>query len=602
MPLVSSVLLFLTGASLALGLIYFRFWLGDRARRDYLAFSCICLPVSALSVFEFLMMHAQTVEDYNRLILFAYIAASPAIIAVTCFAYLHLGGRRWFFWGVIGWRLTVVVVNLIASQKGSFRSIQSLGKVSFLGETLTYPIAQPNVWMLISQTSTLLVALFCFDAAIRVWRQGNHRKAIVFGAGIICFVVSLVLFSAGVLSGFLTLPIFASLSAFCIIATAVSELNHDLQNSAKLSTKLIEHETELLEYVHRLDLSASAASVGLWTRTFADDDIWMSEKFRELFGFLPEETITPDKLVERVHPEDREVMLAARKGARENSIEYSIEYRIVLPDGEIRWLSSRGKPDTTEGRPNVIRGAVVDITRQKQAEESVHELYGKLIRAQEGEGARIARELHDDIGQRLSLLSIKLTDLRDRQWSLDLLDSKIAELIASTSSIASDTRRISRELHPSQATRPGLESAVRNFCGELTELHPIEINVEARDLPQYLPPDISLGLYRVAQESLRNAVTHSEATTINVRMVRVDSELHMTIADNGRGFEADLATSKDSLGLISIQERIRELHGMTKVRSKVGGGTVVDVRVPIPIDKAIHTSNGAGAGKSRLTQ
>jgi signal transduction histidine kinase len=250
----------------------------------------------------------------------------------------------------------------------------------------------------------------------------------------------------------------------------------------------------------------------------------------------------------------------------------------------------------------VIRGAVVDITRQKQAEESVHELYGKLIRAQEGEGARIARELHDDICQRLSLVSIKLTDLRDRQGNLELLDSKIAELIASTSSIASDTRRISRELHPSQATRPGLESAVRNFCGELTELHPIEINVEARDLPQYLPPEISLGLYRVAQESLRNAVTHSDATTVNVRLVRVDSELRMTIADNGRGFEADLATSKDSLGLISIQERIRELHGMTKVRSKVGGGTVVDVRVPIPIDKAIHTSNGAGAGKSRLTQ
>jgi PAS domain S-box-containing protein len=236
-------------------------------------------------------------------------------------------------------------------------------------------------------------------------------------------------------------------------------------------------------------------------------------------------------------------------------------------------------------RGQEVVGAVVafiDITQRKRAEEALASVSRRLIAAQEQERTRIARELHDDIGQRLALLAIELEKFQQNfpDLSPEVL-SGMGELQKHTSEIATDIQSLSHELHSSKLQHLGIASAMRGFCKEFGEQQKVEIDFTTHDLPNPLPPDISLCLFRVLQEALHNSAKHSGVRDFEVRLWATSSEIHLTIGDSGAGFDSEAAKESRGLGLISMEERLKLLKGTFSIESQPKRGTTIHARVPL---------------------
>jgi PAS domain S-box-containing protein len=232
---------------------------------------------------------------------------------------------------------------------------------------------------------------------------------------------------------------------------------------------------------------------------------------------------------------------------------------------------------------NVVR----DITERKRVEESLRQksealagLSGKLIEAQEQERRRIARELHDDIGQRLALLSIELTQLRQSYPTPSEFPGRIDRLQKQTSGIASDVQSLSHELHSSRLQYLGLAAALGGFCQEFSSQQKVEIDFSTHDLPTSLASEFSLCFFRVLQEGLRNAAKHSGVRAFEVRLWGTPGEIHLTIRDKGVGFDVEAVRASRGLGLISMQERLKLLHGTLSIESQLQQGTTIHASLP----------------------
>jgi signal transduction histidine kinase len=229
--------------------------------------------------------------------------------------------------------------------------------------------------------------------------------------------------------------------------------------------------------------------------------------------------------------------------------------------------------------------AFIDITEHKLAEEALSQVSRRLIEAQEQERTRIARELHDDIGQRLALLAIKL-----QQFHLNSPDlspegrSHTGELWKQTIGIATDIQSLSHELHSSKLQHLGIAAAIRGFCKEFGEQQNVEIDFQTHDLPSPLPPDTSLCFFRVLQEALHNSAKHSGVRHFEVRLWGAASEIHLTVSDSGSGFDSEVTKAARGLGLISMEERLKALNGAFLIESKPKRGTTVHARVPLRSD------------------
>jgi len=224
--------------------------------------------------------------------------------------------------------------------------------------------------------------------------------------------------------------------------------------------------------------------------------------------------------------------------------------------------------------------AFVDITERKLAEAALASVSRRLIEAQEQERSRIARELHDDIGQRLALLAIKLAQLQQSPPNSSELPSRVGELQKETSEIAADIQSLSHELHSSRLQYLGIAAAMRGFCREFGEQQKVEVDFKTHDLPVPLSPDISLCFFRVLQEALHNSTKHSGVRYFEVELWGTADEIHLTVSDSGAGFDIDAAKASRGLGLISMEERLKILNGTLSIESQLQRGTTIHARVP----------------------
>jgi PAS domain S-box-containing protein len=234
-----------------------------------------------------------------------------------------------------------------------------------------------------------------------------------------------------------------------------------------------------------------------------------------------------------------------------------------------------------------------DITHRKQAEEALLGMSRKLIEAHEEERTRIGRDLHDDVVQRLVLLSLELEGVQDDvPDSVSELRTRIAVLGNQTTQIADDVQLLSHELHSSKLDYVGIVGAARNFCEEFGERQEVEIDFQSHDLPASLPTELSLSLFRVLQEALRNAAKHSRVKRFEVRLWGSTGEIQLTIRDLGAGFDTETAMKCTGLGLTSMQERLRLVHGELSIISQPRGGTTIHARVPF--DASSDSARAAG--------
>ena len=236
-------------------------------------------------------------------------------------------------------------------------------------------------------------------------------------------------------------------------------------------------------------------------------------------------------------------------------------------------------------RGQELVGAVVafsDITERKLAEVALANVSRRLIEAHEQERTRIGRDLHDDVVQRLALLSIELEGVQHViPDAAAELRTRIEALRSETTQITSDVQLLSHELHSSKLGYLGIDGATRNFCKELSERQKVEIDFRSYDLPTALPTELSLSLFRVLQEALRNATKHSGVKRFEVRLWGSTGEVHLTISDHGAGFDTEAAMKSTGLGLTSMQERLRLVNGELSINSRPKGGTTVHARVPL---------------------
>jgi signal transduction histidine kinase len=219
--------------------------------------------------------------------------------------------------------------------------------------------------------------------------------------------------------------------------------------------------------------------------------------------------------------------------------------------------------------------------RVRVAEQTAHEMSGRLIGAQEVERARLARELHDDLSQNLALLSIKLGMLPERSDGETAFQDHVDDLSGHLRTLATDVHRISHELHPSKLEQLGLVPAIRGFCRDIGQARNLSVEFTATDTPPELPADISLCLYRVVQEALQNVAKHSGASTANVSLAVSDGSITLSVSDDGKGFDPSIPIAKQSLGLVGMNERVRSVRGYLTTESVPGHGTTIIVKVPL---------------------
>jgi signal transduction histidine kinase len=221
-------------------------------------------------------------------------------------------------------------------------------------------------------------------------------------------------------------------------------------------------------------------------------------------------------------------------------------------------------------------------TSRKLAEERMLELSRQLIGAQEKERTRIARELHDDLNQRLALLSLDVEQLgRQPPSSADEFRRRTHELWTGIRSISTDIHRIAYQLHPSKLDTLGLVAAVRGLCKEISTRQLLRVEFIHRNVPGSLSQDLALCLFRIVQEALSNVIKHSGAQEARVELTGSAQAIQLRIADVGAGFDIETAKKRGGLGLISMQERLRMVGGEISIKSQPLRGTQIDVQIPL---------------------
>jgi PAS domain S-box-containing protein len=286
-----------------------------------------------------------------------------------------------------------------------------------------------------------------------------------------------------------------------------------------------------------------------------------------------------DTWMEYVHPNDLPGVKADFSTALSNRAPYSREYRLRRNDGAWRWVFNLAAPHyDSDGSFAGFIGSIIDITDQKLAQKALRELSGRLIEAQEDERRRIARELHDDICQRLAILSARLErEGRISNGSRSNLD----EVREYCSEIAADVQSLSHQLHSSRLDYLGLVAALRGFCGEFSKQYGVNIEFTEERVPGRLPQDISLVLFRIAQEALRNALKYSQRTEFALTLRGVNDEVELEVRDWGVGFDVENVRRSSGLGLLSMQERVHLVRGRLSVESQPGEGTRITAVVPV---------------------
>jgi signal transduction histidine kinase len=212
------------------------------------------------------------------------------------------------------------------------------------------------------------------------------------------------------------------------------------------------------------------------------------------------------------------------------------------------------------------------------------DLGGRLIAAQEEERRRVARELHDDFNQRLAVLSLELDQIGRRIQKPLALRERVKRLQAQAQEIAAEIHRLSYKLHPSKLDHVGLAPALKSLCNELTESGKLKVSFHQTGFPARLDRDVTLCVFRIAQEGLRNCVKHSGAESARIVVTKTRNAVRLVVSDNGCGFNAKSPLMEKGLGFISMKERLHVLGGQMNVYSKLLRGTRIEVSVPLKLD------------------
>jgi len=338
----------------------------------------------------------------------------------------------------------------------------------------------------------------------------------------------------------------------------------------------------------RLRLAMEAgASVGWDLDVKSGRNVWFGDL--RIFGIDSDTYITTGAEFTRfVHPDDRTRVSASIADSRQNKKLYAEEFRILQPDGTVRWLGARGKfYYAKSGDPERMLGVSLDITKRKLAEEAISSMNRRVIEAEERERDRIAKDLHENIGQRLALLAIAIEHLKNEfpDQAIEFLDPMDA-VWRKTLGILTDVKASAHELYSPRLEYLGIAAVMKTFCEEFAERKSVEIDFRSQGFPSPVLPDVSICLFRVLQEALHNGVLHSGVQKFTVQLWGESDEIHLRVSDSGVGFDLGAARGGRGLGLVRIEQRIKLVEGTSLIDTQPQKGTTVQVSVPLHSGRA----------------
>jgi PAS domain S-box-containing protein len=355
-------------------------------------------------------------------------------------------------------------------------------------------------------------------------------------------------------------------------------------------------ERRLRESEERFRYMADNAPVLVWMSGTDKLCTWFNKPWLDFVG-RPMEKEVGDGWAENVHLNDFNDCLRVYMESFDARQPFVMDYRLRRHDGEYRWITDRGVP--LFDRAGVFIGYIgscIDITDRKKAEtelqataaslqesqKSLQALAGHLLTAQEEATQHIARELHDVFGQKMALLSLRVSEIETLlPTQRKVAEEKLRACREQIGMLAREIQEFSRQLHSSVLHELGLAVALRAECDAYSRRTGTAVAFSAENVPELLREDIGLCLYRVTQESLHNIWKHAESNRLKVMLRASNEEIELIVEDFGKGFDIESTKGKGGLGLISMQERVRLVGGSFAITTRAGDGTRVQVRIPL---------------------
>lgn len=362
-------------------------------------------------------------------------------------------------------------------------------------------------------------------------------------------------------------------------------LSNNVTERRRAEERLKDSERQLAE-------AQQLARVGNWEWDIPTNTVAWSDELYRIFGVEPQAFgVTYESFLERLHPDDRRRVSAVIEQALASAGSFNHYHRVVLPDGRVCILHTRGAVTTGEdGRPVRMFGTAQDVTERRKAEgqlkksnEQLRALSVRLQTAREEESIRIAREIHDELGGALTGLKMDLFWMSKRlsEQSRAAVQHKLQSALELIDETIRKVRNISTELRPSVLDDLGLAAAIEWQTREFQKRKEIECRIISLEENITLSPEKSTAVFRIFQEILTNVARHSQASLVEVRMEERGGSLILEVSDNGRGITQSEITEAKSLGLLGMRERALIFGGQVDVVGVVGRGTTVTARIPV---------------------
>jgi len=592
------------GACFVLAGVCFVVWCKQRESWPHLLFSCSAVAAAVIALIELAMLHGTTVGQYAALIRWIHVPVWVLTLSFVAFVRLYLhAGRRWLAWSIYGLRTLVLILNFISTPNINFRAITSIRQFSWWGEIVSVPVGVPNPWGLLSNVSLLLLLIFSVDATITVWRRGDRQRALVVGGSmilgaIVAWHVPLVIW------GVIDVPFFLSFAYSGIVLAMGYELSKDMLQTAQLAHKLERSE-------QRLNLAADSANFGVWEWDLNKDEVSVTPSRRDLLGLPAAGEIKFEHFLSRVHADDRDRIRQAIKDAIEKRKVYDSEFRVVLPDGGVRWMTARGTVQANKrGKPMRMLGISLDVTGRQQAElqarqqrvelEQLRQQKTALLEKEVVERARLEREviescgreqrriaydLHDGVGQQLVGIALSAKLLEEHLRAERSAEADRASLIAELANGAARQVRLTARTLEGADGVGDLKTALRSLAANMSENCGVKVTVKADSSSLPISPPVAAQLYRVAQEAMRNAIEHGAAREVLIQLTFGDQDLMLTVQDDGKGFDANI--NGQGMGLRIMRYRAQCIGGSCEVHAGPSQGTIVHCRVPLEAQPAV---------------
>ncbi|MES2659090.1 MAG: ATP-binding protein [Verrucomicrobiota bacterium] len=593
----------MVGAScLTLALVHGMIWWQRREARANLLFALFAVATALQAAGEMWIMRTGTPEEYGTAMRWTHVSAWMMVIFVVGFVRLYQrAGRPWLAWTVFGMRTLSLLLNFTTGVNLNYREITAVRSISFLGEPVSVADGVANPWMLVGQLSLLLLVIFITDAALTVWRRGNRRQSLVLGGGIVFLTLMSGLQSVLVFWHAIPMPITASLFCLGVVVAMGFELSQDMLRAAGLSEELRESEQQMI-------LAADAANLGIWVRDLDRKTIWATDKWRALFGFGKSTQLELGAILKRVHPDDREVMRQALTSAIEAEGSYEQDYRLLLPDGKVRWIASRGRAEfNSSGKPHLVRGVSLDITERKRVEAEAQQHRNEVTHlsrvAMLGElSGSLAHELNQPLTAILSNAQAAQRFLARPELDRAELEEILHDIVESDRHAGEVIRGLRLLLKKGEVRHQPLDAnevileVLKLMRSDLLNHH---ISVEtdlAKDLPEITGDRVQLQqvlLNLVMNASDAMAGNEESSRRLRVSMIRTpDDFLQISVRDNGRGippdklnqvFESYYTTKPQGLGLgLAVCRSILAAHhGRLSAENHPDGGAVFHFCLPL---------------------